>query len=246
MKIDNRLFPASLALGFVLAGCGGRQPAALEPDELPQYAFRLPADYDPQEPYPLLVVLHSDGKDENEPLALWDQGAFVEPDFILLAIRAPFHADGGYAWFRPDGDSAERQAAALTGEALVMDMVSDFEQQFNIDSDWRFLAGFSDAGNVALYTVFKHADIFQGSAALAGTVDAAVVQRKLLRNLEDMDVFMAPEPDEAGARKDSSLFDRAGARVMLYHQAASGVAADACRAMQDFFGLIDTASGPGE
>ncbi|MEO0081897.1 MAG: alpha/beta hydrolase-fold protein [candidate division WOR-3 bacterium] len=236
MKV-NKLVPAALAILLLTAGCGPGEPAALEPDELPYYTFRLPADFEPEEEYPLLVVLHGEGRDENEVLALWDGGCFIAPGFILLAVRGPFRADGGYGWLRPEGNMTERKAAAVTGEHLVMDIVADFEHQFRIDPDWRFVAGIGEAGSTALYTAFKHPDIFQGTAVLSGPVDADVISGRLVRNLDDMDIFLG---SFQGAEKDSVAFDRAGARVLVWR--GGGTASDQCRAMQEFFGLMDTAA----
>ncbi len=236
MKVNN-LILVVLTMALLPMGCGPREPAALEPDELPYFAFRLPVDFEPEEEYPLLVVLHSGGQDESEALSLWDRGCFIAPGFILLAVRGPFRADGGYWWLRPEGNMTERKAAAVTGEQLVMDIVADFEHQFRIDPDWRFVAGIGDAGSTALYTAFKHPDIFQGTAVLSGPVDADVITRRLVRNLDDMDIFLG---SFQGAEKDSVAFDRAGARVLVWR--GGGAASDQCRAMQEFFGLMDTAA----
>lgn len=233
----------AVVLGFVFFGCGSREPAVvpLEADELPHYAYRLPDDYDPQDSYPLVVVLHGEGRDETEPLSYWDRGAFVRPDFILVAVRAPFRRGAGFFWFPQPVEGYEKQAAALTGEVRILDIIADCEQ-FGVDPDWRFLVGFGEAGNVALYTAVRHPEVFQGVAALGEPVDTAVVRPRMVRSIGDIDVFLTADQDDR-AQRDARLFEKAGARVILYPQSAPS--ADMCRAVQEFFGLLDTVSGLG-
>lgn len=245
MKAERLLLLTCVALTLVLPGCGTREPEVVpyEPDDLPRYAYRTPADYTPEDTWPLVVFLHSDGKDEEEPLTMWDQGIFVDPGFILLSIRAPFRTDGAYGWVPAtdfSGDADDRLAAAMTAEQQVLDILRDFEEQYSIDREWRFLVGFPGAATAALFTGLRHPEVFQGVAALAGLPDSSVVRSRRFQGIEDVDVFLSLEPDQVAAGiRDSAALDRAGAPAALFRQSGLGVTGEALQEMLRFFGLSD-------
>ncbi len=244
MRIYSLLLLACLGSFSFLSSCGPREPAvtAYEPDFPPRYAYRLPIDYTPDDTsWALVVILHSEGKDEEEPLAMWDKGFFADSDFILLAIRGPFRFDEAYAWApRPDSgyDSNREFAAALTVEQQVMEILADFEEQFSIDWEWRFLIGFPGAATAALVTGLRHPEVFQGVAAVAASPLDEALRRQRYGDIGDVDVFLAVTPELAAEGvRDSAALAQAGATVALFRQKESGVTVETLQEIMRFFGF---------
>ncbi len=228
------MFAAVLAA----AGCGPREAAVepFEPDVPATFEVRLPEMYDPAESYPVLVCLPDAGQTELSVTALWDQGYFYMPDFILVAVRAPFSYGGGQAWFREDpGEepSVARRRSARTGEERVDEVLAEVEAQYSTDPDWRYVCGFGQGAELAFYVTFKHPELFQGVAGFGAGIDSTIVSRALLRGIRDMDVFATVAVDE-------ELLTQAGAGVKV-HELPAGVPPppSALRSMQNFFGLAE-------
>ncbi len=243
---------ATLSVAVLLAasGCGGGPgPVMLEPDVPAEYQVRLPEGYSPDEAYPLVVCLHGHDLDEAQITELWDARFFYEQDFILLAVRAPFRADEGFAWFKPESDDDglgrdERiRASAEACERRVLDAVVECEEQYPVNADNRYIAGFSQGANVAFYVGLRNRDLFQGIAAFAGRVDTVLTPYSSFGDLAGMEVFLAlgrAEGDRAveAVRGDEIEFRRAHAMVRLQlHDGGHVIRASSCRAMQNFFDL---------
>ncbi len=241
-----------LAAGLaVFTGCGdrGESRVRFDPEVPAHYAFRLPADYDSEEEYPLVIALHGHDMDESQPLCLWNEGFFYEPDFILLSVRAPFKGDDGFAWFKQKDDTldidpvARRKASVWAAETRILEILAEFEEDYRIDPDWRFLIGFSQGANLAFYVGLRNADIFQGVAGFSGHLDTFLLPPRQLGDIEEMEVFIALGRGEGvraveAVRNDKELLSKAGAEVRLYlYEGGHVTTASSCRAMQNFFDL---------
>ncbi|MFO7674782.1 MAG: alpha/beta hydrolase-fold protein [bacterium] len=232
-----------LALALLLA-CGESRVAEVEPYhvETPvEYAIRLPDDYDPEESYPVLVVLHGFDRSEAQATALRDASFFYLPDFILLALRAPFDAGAGYSWFRGavDGDeeaATGRRRSARTAEDLVLAALGEIEEQYDIDADQRILLGLGQGASAAAWVALRNGDVFSG-LALFGAADEALMAGAGPAGAREMEVFVAG-PGDPPLRAER-MFAGAGARTALHDLELPAVTATALRAMQNFFGLAD-------
>ncbi len=244
---------AGILVWFGLAGCGvGEEDlAGFEPEVPAHYAFRLPGDYDPEYEYPVLVCLHGHNRTEQQALDLWDRGFFPDPDFVLLAVRAPFEGAGGFAWFKQrreedqDLDNvALRRISAATAEERVMEVLEEFEDEYAIDPDWRFVVGFSQGANIAFHTGLRHPEIFQGVGGIAGRMDTFILSPRRVRDIDEMDVFVALGRDEgpraiAAVEGDRDFLQQRGASVRLYlFDGGHVVTRQACIEMENFFDLV--------
>lgn len=239
----KKLMP--IVLLVLVAACGGSKVAEVEPyaTEAPaHYTIRLPGDYDPAESYPVVVALHGYDRSEEQPAALRDAGFFFMPDFILLAVRAPFEAGAGYSWFR-DRDGGEdvtaataRQRSARTAEELVMAALEDLEGQYPVEADQRVVMGLGQGASVAAYIALRHHDVFSG-LALFGQADAELAASAGMDAARELEVFIAG-PGES-ARRAERLFGGAGARTGLFDLDGPAATAAACRAMQNFFDIAE-------
>jgi predicted esterase len=232
--------PFGLRVGLALTalsvfGCGGRL-APLDPDVPAHYEIRLPEMYDPDESYPVVIILHDAGRTEAQVTDLWDRGWFYLPDFIMVAVRAPFQSGSGFSWLKED--PAEEPASlvrrsARTSELAILDVLEQVEEEFSVDADWRFVSGLGQGAGVAFYTAFRHAELFQGVAGFGSGIDTVLFERRSLRGIRDMDVF-------ADVPLDEELLNQAGANVAVRESGpGQTLTPSALRAMQNFFGLAE-------
>lgn len=235
---------------FFLFQCGSKKTAEikLEPEVPSKYVYRFPSEYDPNEPPPLVIALHGHNQAENQATKLWDEGFFYEPDFILVSVRGPFQGKDGYEWFSQNktliSNPVQRGiASAPTCEEIVIKALAEFKEEKNIEPDLIYLLGFSQGATMALYIGLKNPDIFDGIAAISGNMDTFLLSASKIKDIEDMDIFLAlgrgegPRAVEA-IKVTKSLLEQSGANVRLYlHDEGHVINASSCRAMQNFLSL---------
>lgn len=249
MKRTFNLALSLILISLLVFQCGGKKDhLGIKPEVKPYYEVRMPKDYDPDEPPPLVIALHGHGQDETQITSLWDNRVYYEPDFILLSIRGPFQAKDDYAWV-VESDTlledwiARRKASAQVCEKRIFDILDEFGENNTFDEDLIYLAGFSQGAMMALHIGLNNPDIFAGISAQSGAYDTLMLPVTALEDIEGMEVYLA-----AGREEDSrlikamkiteSLLSGAGARVMLYIYEGGHVITDvSCRKMQNFFAL---------
>lgn len=247
-----------LAGGLVLLlGCGNRETSVrFEPEVPVSFGFRLPAEYDSEGEYPLVILLHNDGQSEAWVLNLWDQGAFGQAEFMVLAVRAPFCADSGFSWFKRGGDSlvsspvSADRASVLTGRERILEVLDEFEAEYQTDPEWRFLVGFGRAAGVALHAGLEHPDVFQGIGAVVEDSAALSSLPEKLREVEGMDVFIALSRGRGErltemAQGEVETLEDAGVNVRLHlFEDEEPDPARLWQEMGDFLGLSPDSIGP--
>lgn len=238
--------PAGLALAL-LAGCGGGEPMpgveafAAETDDH-VYDIRVPDDYDFEQDYQLVIAFHDDGQSERQVLDWWDRGMFGDADFILLALRAPFLGETGYAWLPRDADpgsDTDRVAAARTAEELLAEGLEAVTAEYEIDEEDIILLGAGGGCDVALWMALTDPGLFDGLALFGGGGIPGWVPGVRPANAGHLDVFIAAAPGMATvAAATGERFERADALVEV-HTGTSGRYddADALGAMARFFSL---------
>ena len=253
MKYKYFLVFIAFLLGFTQIRCGSKKVAEvkLEPEVPLQYEVRFPQDMDEEGTPSIVVALHGHNRDEKEATQLWDEGFFYEPDFILLSVRGPFKGTEGYEWFSQVDSLASdpikrRRASAPTSEDRILDAINEFATKQNIEPGLIYLLGFSQGATMALDIGLRNPEIFDGIAAIAGNIDTFLLSEAKIKDIEDMDIFLAigrgegPRAVEA-MEGTKDLLAGAGARVRLYlHDEGHTINARSCRAMQNFLELTYT------
>ncbi len=244
-----KLYLLLVLIGLLVFHCGGKKEGlGLKPEVSPYYEVRIPKDYDPAEPIPLVIALHGHGQDETQATLLWDNGIYYEPDFILLSIRGPFQGKDGYAWIVESDTlledwNARRKASAQVCEKRIFDILDEFGENNTFDEDLIYLAGFSQGAMMALHIGLNNPDIFAGISAESGAYDTLMLPKTALDDIEGIEVYLAVGREEdsrviKAIRNTEYLLTDAGARVMLYIHDGGHVITDvSCHKMQNFFAL---------
>jgi phospholipase/carboxylesterase len=249
--MENKFFPLTLlALCLIFQiQCGSSKKTVeinLEPEVPVKYDYRIPEDYNPAEPPPLVIALHGHDQSEAQAIAIWDEHIYFEPDFILLAIRGPFKAQNGYAWVVESdttlkGVRQRRKASALVSEKRIFDVLDEFKKKYKFEEELIYLLGFSQGAMMALHVGLKNPDVFTGIAAESGGYDTLLLPVNVLKDIGAMDIYLAAGREERlteAMRNDEAILTNAGARVMLYiHEGGHVITVGSCRRMQNFFEL---------
>ncbi len=162
-KPDPAEVAAALAAGRTYAADvprGWLERTAVAPDgkERP-YLLHVPAKYDPAKRYRMVIDMHG-GVSRPKTLThaeleqmkfFWGQEA-EEREWILAL---------------PAGDSAATWWNA-TGAGMVLRVLRDVRETWNVDEDAVFATGFSDGGSGALHLAFARATPFAGFIPLNG------------------------------------------------------------------------------
>lgn len=134
--------------GFMFKAYRSELDGRLQP-----YGLYLPTDFDPQQSYPLVVMLHGYGGNPEEAMqAVFGRGgAYQDQGFI---VATPYNRDNiGYA--------------NQLGEEDVWRVIQDVQQTCRIDDNRLYLTGHSMGGGGTLHLGMLHADRFAAIAAVS-------------------------------------------------------------------------------
>jgi phospholipase/carboxylesterase len=176
----------------------------------------LPDQYEPRYPYPLLVVFH--GRGQNEDLVLRLAPRLSAQNFVYISLRGPevlpARPDGrpAFGWAHGDPD-------ALFGEYVRLS-VELTRRTYHVHSERVYLLGVNEGVEAAFRAGFALAGRIGGVIALNGLMPR-VTDRKPLFRMQDvrgMRVFLGrgaanPAVTAAAARRDYNLLYAAGADV---------------------------------
>jgi dipeptidyl aminopeptidase/acylaminoacyl peptidase len=116
---------------------------------LQPYTIKLPANFDPQKKYPLFVMLHGSGSDDQAML----NNQLTENDFIEIA---------------PFGRGTSNCFAADGAETDVREAIEDVIKNYPVNASEIILAGFSMGGYGAYRIYHEYPGMFKGIAVFSG------------------------------------------------------------------------------
>ncbi len=198
-----------------------------------------PQHYEPNYAYPLVVWLHTPGKDETElnrvmlGLSLRNYVG-VAPRGTRLARTTNHNA--GYNW--PNGE-----ADLTLAESRVIECIATARTRYHIHPQRIFLAGFDAGGTMAFRLGMLHPTYFAGVLSLCGPFPRQGTPLGRLPEARQLPLFVACgreslRYDEENACRDLRLFHCAGLDITLRqypggHRLGAEMLADANRWMMD-------------
>ncbi len=121
-----------------------------------KYYLQLPPEYNPQRPYPVILLLHSQREKADALVKRWQEQA-GRHGYILAA---PIWGQGlrpTYGFTKAEHD-------------VVLDTLRDLRRKFNVDSDRVFLSGWEQGASAAFDIGLAHPDQFAGVMPMNGDV----------------------------------------------------------------------------
>lgn len=132
-------------------------------DTLQPYRLFIPSNYDARKPFPLIMLLHGMGGDENSMFDQYGNGVFE-----TLAEKH------GYIVACPKGRAATSMYRGAA-EQDVLDVMADVRRAYKIDANRIYLAGHSMGAYGTWSIAIDHPEIFAALAPISGGGDVAGV-----------------------------------------------------------------------
>lgn len=134
----------------------------LQPRPRSHCRFFLPAAYEPQYRYPLVVWLHDNGSNESQVAQVMPHVS--DQNYVAVGVRGIYSdetAQRGFAW--------DVSAAGLAlAEEAVLDAVDQASERFAVHPERIFVGGYRDGGTVALQLALQNPKRFVGAFSLLG------------------------------------------------------------------------------
>ncbi len=155
------------------------------------YRVRCPEGQIPERGFPLLVLLHGYGSNEEDLMGL---SAYLDARFLLVSIRAPYALDmGGFAWFSLDF-TAEKLvpdlAQAHLAQAQLIEVLDELKREYSIDLQRVYLLGFSQGASMAVGAGLRIPELVAGLVSLSGYCPAEIVPEETLVQHDGLPLLM--------------------------------------------------------
>ena len=223
---------------------------ALLPDH-PDRPVRLflPSDYQPKYAYPLVVVFHADGGDEDAAARLVPQ--LSRRNYIAACPRGPVALGcgptgrPGYAW---DEDAR--------ADEYLLATVAHARREFHVHTERVYLLGIGEGASAAYRLGFAMADVVAGVVVLNGRLPKPAGRPLFrLKAMRDLRVFIGHGTEDpvvpiSAARLATRLLNSAGADVRFQsypttHRLHPDMLRDVNRWIMDAVSDLDGGPPPG-
>ncbi len=157
-----------------------------------KYLTVLPDGYDPETPYPLVIMLHGFGANMHDLASL--APAINPTGYVYAFPNAPIpfnlgQGHAGFGWMTPRGGSTAEEVAK--SEALLSDFFTEVFERFKVPAGNTLLSGFSQGGGMTYRCGLGRADTFAGLAALSATLPEAEELDPRLPAVRNQPIFVA-------------------------------------------------------
>lgn len=136
-----------------------------------EYELFVPSDFDPDEPAPLMIVLHGASGTGAWIREITDFDTYAEDAGFLVAYPTGVanNWDFGTGVATPDG-------VVRTGDVqYLVNMISEIDDDYPVDEDRVFAVGFSNGASMAYHLGCQAPDVFRAVAGVAALVYAGTV-----------------------------------------------------------------------
>lgn len=177
----------------------------------------LPFGYEPNYPYPLLVLLHGHGGDEEQVLRFAPR--LSRRNYLCISLRGPapagVRADGRPAFTWGSDDPVDPAV-----EDYVLQAIQQTRRQYHVHSERVYLAGFCEGATLAYRLALNSPDRYAGVISLNGAMPRGGCPLLRLNELRGLKVFIGHGIANALvpltlARQDSRLLYTAGLDVTM-------------------------------
>lgn len=134
----------------------------------PQFEILKPQNYSERETYPLFIVLHGWGDDNNMLMRYWKSEKLEKEYLVAFLQSSQVVRTGGYAW--DDLPLARNE---------IKQMVEQIVKEYPVDADNTIIGGFSQGGMMTLDIVFNRVIPVKGFVVLCpgGGIPEALTEK---------------------------------------------------------------------
>jgi pimeloyl-ACP methyl ester carboxylesterase len=158
-----------------------------------RYRLQMPAEYNPNRAYPLLIVLPNAGQTIDNAIAPWEVEA-IQNGYILACVE--WGGAKGVYEYKPDEHVA------------VTECLRDIKRFANVDTDRVALAGFGEGANMAIDVGLSHPDLFAAVVPINGR-PRAFISSWYWRNAQSLPFYVVLGELTGGVRTWAlDLFDK--------------------------------------
>lgn len=144
------------------------------------YLLVRPDDYDPGQPYPMIILLHGFGAHMGDLAGL--APALHRTGYLYVCPNAPLAFQlgpgmVGYGWTAPYGQATPEEVE--NAERLVTAFISEMMAEYRVEPGNLLLGGFSQGGGMAYRCGLGRPDIFAGLVALSAVFPGEELRSRL-------------------------------------------------------------------
>ena len=159
----------------------------------------LPADYNKDKTYPLIIGMHGFGGNPKEFSHIWDY--LKVPQFILVIPEAPYKAfpesnsDGSrYSWGIVERNEELYKQSDLFTMQYVLNVLDHMKKNYKVSK--AYLMGFSQGGSYAYLTAIKNPEKFEGIICFGSRIPLSIkypwfISDEDLKRGQKLKVFIA-------------------------------------------------------
>ena len=157
-----------------------------------RYIVVEPDDFDPERPYPLLVLLHGFGASMRDLVGL--SPSIDRSGYLYIFPNAPIemtigYGMMGYAWTTIGPGSSPDEAARA--EAMLEALIEEVGQRYGVGEGRMVLGGFSQGGMMTYRYGMPNPELFAGLVVLSGGVNGQDELRDRLPAHRDQPIFIS-------------------------------------------------------
>ncbi len=157
-----------------------------------RYIVVEPDDFDPERPYPLVVLLHGFGASMRDLVGL--SPSIDRSGYLYIFPNAPIemttgYGMRGYAWTTIGPGSSPDEAARA--EAMLEALIEEVGQRYGVGEGRMVLGGFSQGGMMTYRYGMPNPELFAGLVVLSGGVNGQDELRDRLPVHRDQPIFIS-------------------------------------------------------
>ena len=160
-----------LALPLTAAALGVLTTSLLAGDQTPpeEVNIRVPADLDPNEPAPLLILLHGYGISGTSQEFWWRLWPEAEANGFLFAAPTGSTDSNGKTYWNANHNCCDFDDANVDHVSYLLQLIESIRSNHNVDPQRIHLVGYSNGGCMAYRMACEHGDLLASVVSVAGS-----------------------------------------------------------------------------
>ncbi len=128
----------------------------------------IPENYDPDQSYPLLILLHGFGSNADQQNFYFGLSDFVdEQQYVLVTPNGTLNSEGDRFWNATEA-CCDFEETGVDDVAYLRGLIAEAKEIYNVDHDRVYTMGHSNGGFMSFRMACEASDVITAIAPLAG------------------------------------------------------------------------------